>query len=97
LGLDQGQDRRSEFGRGAVPERIGKRRRPKVFWDFQRHALSAIGERVHRLKLGAWGLAAFLDLALNPKQTVERLVRHSPKARPKSLEKLHGYIKKSNT
>jgi hypothetical protein len=68
------------------------RRRPKIFWEFQRYALSAIGERLHWLKLGAWGLAALLDLALNPKQTFERLLRYSPRKQTQKIDKLDSYI-----
>jgi glycosyltransferase involved in cell wall biosynthesis len=52
------------------------RRRPKAFWDVHRSALSHIGEELHWPKVTAWGLVAFLDLVLNPKQTIERLLRY---------------------
>ena len=68
------------------------RRRPKVFWDFQRRALSSIGEDLHWLKLSVYGFIAFFDLALNPMHTIARLLRHKPKSASKNVVKIEQYI-----
>lgn len=68
------------------------RRRPQAFWDFQRRALSGIGEELHSLRLTAWAFVAFLDLLLNPKQTAERLVRYKRKSPTNTLGTLEQYV-----
>jgi hypothetical protein len=68
------------------------RRRPKAFWDFQRHALSRIGEQLHWLKLTVWAFVALLDLVLNPKQTAERLLRYKGNSADKDFHKIEQYF-----
>jgi len=51
------------------------RRRPTAFWDFHRSGLRLAGIEISRLKLARHVASYLLDLLLNPKATVERLVQ----------------------
>ncbi len=45
------------------------------FWDYHLRGLQQIDFRLTRRKLTSWAAGAMADLALNPKKTVERLVK----------------------
>jgi len=60
-------------------------RLPKEFWDFQDYSLNEIGEKIGRWQKILWAFQAAIELALNPKQTFERLKQHK-KQKQSSLE-----------
>jgi glycosyltransferase involved in cell wall biosynthesis len=68
------------------------RRQPKAFWDFQRYGVAGIGEELHWTKLVVWGLLALLDFVLNPKATVERLLRYKRKSATTNFSKIEQYV-----
>jgi len=51
------------------------RRRGADFWAFHRKKLAALGYPLSRMRVSAQALAFLLDLALNPKTTVTKLLR----------------------
>jgi len=65
---------------------------PTPFWDLQRHVLSNIGEELHWLQLITWGTVAAFNLALNPKQTAERLLNYASKVGGKNFDKIDKYF-----
>ena len=66
------------------------RRQPKKYWDFQNFALGEIGVSIsHRNKI-VWAVQAALNLALNPKQTIERLIRYRKQQLP--TQKIDEYV-----
>jgi glycosyltransferase involved in cell wall biosynthesis len=68
------------------------RRYPREFWKFQNHALAEIDETLNWLKLAKWGLGAFIDLALNPKQTAERLWHYKSRTASIDVKKVEKFI-----
>ena len=52
------------------------RRQPKEYWDFQDSALREIGVSISLREKIIWAFEAAVDLALNPKQTLERLIQY---------------------
>ncbi len=46
------------------------------FWEYHRRGWAAMGERLGRVRLTRYALGAVVDLALNPKATLERLLDH---------------------
>ena len=67
------------------------KRHPKEFWDFQNFALNEIGETISRREKILWAIQAALDLALNPKQTLERLLQYRKQNIPQS-KKVEEYV-----
>ena len=51
------------------------RAREKSFWDYHERGLQRFGYSLPRLSLAKYAALALLDLALNPKSTIERLIR----------------------
>jgi glycosyltransferase involved in cell wall biosynthesis len=49
------------------------RRRDAEFWTYHRTKLSELGYPLSRIRLGSNAIAGMLDLALNPKSTLERI------------------------
>jgi glycosyltransferase involved in cell wall biosynthesis len=47
----------------------------KEFWNYHREALASIGERISHSLLAKYLLLEFLDVLLNPKKTLGRLIR----------------------
>jgi hypothetical protein len=66
------------------------RRLPIDFWDFQKFALNEIGENINRKQKIIWAFKAAIDLALNPKLTIERLKQH--KKQKQSTMEMNKYI-----
>lgn len=54
------------------------RRADPSFWEYHRRGWAAMGERLGRVRLTRYALAALIDLVLNPKSTLERLLDHRP-------------------
>ena len=48
--------------------------REKAFWDYHTRAMSKIGRNLGRGTLAWNGLLVFLDFALNPKSSIEKLI-----------------------
>ncbi|HED36469.1 MAG TPA: glycosyltransferase family 2 protein [Gammaproteobacteria bacterium] len=51
-------------------------RLPDEFWQFQDFALKEIDEKIDKRKKYIWAFQAAIELALNPKSTLERLTQH---------------------
>lgn len=69
----------------ALKRSIGEaalRRMPPAYWEFLNSALSEVNEKISGMDKLIWMLYAGLDLALNPKSTIERLLVYYKK--PKS-------------
>ena len=66
------------------------RRHPKEFWDFQNYALGEIGITISRRDKFMWAFEAALDLILNPKQTIERLISY--RKQPMPTQKVDDYM-----
>jgi len=67
------------------------RGQPKDFLEYHRSNLLTIGDELDALKLG-WGVLLTLsDLVLNPKETVERLLRYKQKTRTNNFGKIDQY------
>jgi hypothetical protein len=56
--------------------------RDKIFWQYHRRNLAASGHPLSRLRLVTAICVKLLDLALNPKQTVEKVMRRATIRRP---------------
>lgn len=56
--------------------------RDKVFWQYHKRNLAGSGHPLSRLRLVSAVCVKLLDLALNPKQTVEKVVRRATIRRP---------------
>ena len=49
--------------------------RDKAFWDYHKRRLAELGHPLSEVRLASAGLGKFMDLLLNPKQTVEKMLR----------------------
>jgi hypothetical protein len=67
-------------------------RLPREFWEFQDFALSEIGERISNINKVSWGMQAFLDLALNPKLTIERLIQSRNRKKKETSLDVNQYV-----
>jgi hypothetical protein len=50
-------------------------RKERKFWNYQRERLEAIGYRISRVRLAGAVCIKLADLLLNPKQTLEKILR----------------------
>ena len=67
------------------------RRHPKEFWDFQKFALEEIGETISTGGKILWAGQAAVELALNPKLTLERLFQSRKRKIPKN-DKVRKFV-----